>query len=219
MSPVRSSMYCLPSGKSSSGTSPPCFWNCGTAAGAVLSTRHGAVPAVIDAPIASSAVLPAGISWAVTFSSGCASFHAATISLPHATSSVLLEYQMVIGPFLPADSAASPPPPPLSTLHAVRVSGTMASRAIRVRFIASPNSLGVVSGGRGGSAQDQLGRCQSGVGDLLSVDPPVDQREQRARRHLPPAAGVGAHGGERRGHVAREGGVVEAGERRVLPGP
>src|SRR3954453_4481851 len=193
-------MYFAPSGKSSSATSPPCFWNCGTAAGAVLSTRQGAVPAVIEAPIASSAVLPAGISCAVIFSSGCAAFHLRTMSLPHATSSVLLEYQMVIGPCLPADSAASSLPP-LSTLHAtaVRVSGRAASSAVRVRFIASPNWLGVWSGSRGRSAQDQLGRWHRGVGGDL----PDDGREQRPRRHLPPAPGGGAPRGQRRVLLAR----------------
>ena len=59
-----------PPGKSSRGTSPPCFWNCGTAAGEVLKTRHGALPAVMAAPMTSSEDLPAGISWAVTFSLG-----------------------------------------------------------------------------------------------------------------------------------------------------
>ena len=59
-SPVRSSTYSLPSGKLSRATSPPCFWNCGTAAGEVLNTRHGALPAVIAAPMTSSDDLPGG---------------------------------------------------------------------------------------------------------------------------------------------------------------
>ena len=92
-------MYSVPFGKSSSGTRPPCFWNCGTAAGLVLNTRHGALPAVIAAPMTSSEVLPAGISWAVTFSSGCAAFHSLTIAFPQAISSGLLESQTLIGPF------------------------------------------------------------------------------------------------------------------------
>ncbi len=74
------------------------LWNCGTAAGAVLKIRHGALPAVIAAPMTSSEVLPAGISWAVTFWSGCSAFQASTIALPQATSSGLLEYQIVMGP-------------------------------------------------------------------------------------------------------------------------
>ena len=97
----------------SSATSPPCFWNCGTAAGEVLKIRHGALPAVIDAPMTSSEVLPAGISCPVTFSFGCAAFHFATAALPQATSSLLFEYQILIGPVAAAAlSASSEPPPP-----------------------------------------------------------------------------------------------------------
>ena len=109
-------MYFLPSGKLSSATSPPCFWNCGTAAGEVLNTRHGALPAVIAAPMTSSEVLPAGISCAVTFSLGFFAFQALTIALPQAISSGLLESQILIGPSVavapelpPALSPSSPP--------------------------------------------------------------------------------------------------------------
>ena len=91
-------MYDLPSLKLSSGTRPPCFWNCETDAGEVLKIRHGALPAVIAAPMTSSELFPVGISWAVTFWSACAAFQAATICLPQATSSALFEYQTVIGP-------------------------------------------------------------------------------------------------------------------------
>src|SRR5450759_3206976 len=58
----------------------------------------------------SSDVLPAGISCAVTISLGCAAFQAFTMSLPQATSSVLLDSQTLIGPW--AVSAAEPPEPP-----------------------------------------------------------------------------------------------------------
>jgi hypothetical protein len=84
--------------KPSSATRPPCFWNWGTAAGLVLNTRHGALPAVIAAPMTSSEVLPAGISCAVTFSSGCAEFHSWTIALPQAISSGLFDSHTLIGP-------------------------------------------------------------------------------------------------------------------------
>jgi hypothetical protein len=70
--PVRASTYALPPGMSSSATRPPCFWNCGTAAGDVLKTRHGALPAVMEAPITDSESLPVGISCPVTFSVGWA---------------------------------------------------------------------------------------------------------------------------------------------------
>src|SRR3954468_23555111 len=60
MSPDRSSTYDLPSGNESNATRPPCFWNCDTDAGDVLKIRHGAFPAVIAAPITSSAPFPPG---------------------------------------------------------------------------------------------------------------------------------------------------------------
>src|SRR4051812_16852914 len=97
---------------SSSATRPPCFWNCGTAAGEVLKTRHGALPAVMAAPITSSELLPVGISWPVTFSPGCAWFQAATTDLPQATSSWLFEYQTLIGPRAAASSFDDVPPEP-----------------------------------------------------------------------------------------------------------
>ena len=120
-------MYSVPFEKSSSGTRPPCFWNCGTAAGLVLNTRHGALPAVIDAPMTSSEVLPAGISWAVTFSSGFAAFHSLTIAFPQAISSGLLESQTLIGPFAERALSASPPPPQA----AVRPSARTAAEVVR----------------------------------------------------------------------------------------
>src|SRR3954447_22195541 len=96
----------------SSATRPPCFWNCGTAAGLGLNTRHGALPAVMAAPMTSSEVLPAGISWAVTFSFGCAEFHCPTIALPQAISSGLFDSQTLIGPVADWASLEPPPPPP-----------------------------------------------------------------------------------------------------------
>src|SRR5215468_2478550 len=91
---------------------PPCLTQPGTAAGEVLRTRHGVLPAVIEAPMTSSEVLPAGISCPVTFWSACCWFHAATTPLPHFTSSGLLEYQTLIGPVAWAASLDPPPPPP-----------------------------------------------------------------------------------------------------------
>src|SRR3954470_6116298 len=105
-------MYLVAPGKLSSGTRPPCFWNCGTAAGLVLNTRHGALPAVMAAPITSSEVLPAGISWAVTFSFGCAEFHWATIALPQAISSGLFDSHTLMGPVEDCASPEPEPPPP-----------------------------------------------------------------------------------------------------------
>src|SRR3954452_22433525 len=105
-------MYFVAPGKLSSGTRPPCFWNWGTAAGEVLKTRHGALPAVIAAPITSSEVLPAGISWAVTFSLGWSAFQAATICLPQAISSGLFDIQILIAPVEDEASPASPESPP-----------------------------------------------------------------------------------------------------------
>src|ERR1700754_3047106 len=105
-------MYDFPSLKLSSGTSPPCFWNCETEAGDVLKIRQGALPAVIAAPMTSSELLPVGISCAVIFWSACSAFQAATICLPQATSSALFGYQIVTGPRALAASAASPEPPP-----------------------------------------------------------------------------------------------------------
>src|SRR3954470_22563914 len=95
---------------SSSATRPPCFWNCGTAAGLVLKTRQGALPAVIAAPMTSSEDLPAGISWAVTFSLGFLAFQSVTIAFPHASSSGLFESQILMGPCLETSAEADPPP-------------------------------------------------------------------------------------------------------------
>src|ERR1700748_2468517 len=111
-------MYCLPSGKSLSETRPPSFWNCGTAAGEVLNTRHGALPAVMAAPMTSSELLPVGISWPLTCSFGCALFHAATIALPQATSSWLLEYQTLMGPWAALACLAFVPPDPHAAARA-----------------------------------------------------------------------------------------------------
>src|SRR4051794_14315500 len=58
----------------------------------------------------SSDVFPAGICWAVTFSSGCWLFHAATTSSPHATSSGLVESQISIGPREVFADSGGPPP-------------------------------------------------------------------------------------------------------------
>src|SRR3954451_24019896 len=110
----------------SSATRPPCFWNCGTAAGLVLNTRHGALPAVMAAPMTSSEVLPAGISWAVTFSFGCPEFHCLTIALPQAISSGLLDSHTLIGPV--EDSAPLEPPLPPQALAVIPSARTAADR-------------------------------------------------------------------------------------------
>ena len=91
-------MYEFPSENFDRSTRPPCFSHCPVAAGRLLNTRHGVVPAVIAAPMTSSVLLPAGTSWALICSLGCEEFQEETIALPHCTSWALLEYQMVIGP-------------------------------------------------------------------------------------------------------------------------
>src|SRR5690349_4338338 len=106
-------MYSLAPLKSSSATRPPCFWNWGTAAGLVLKTRHGALPAVI-------------------FWSECASFHSFTIALPQAISSGLLESQTLMGPLELSALPASPPLP-----HAAVTPRARTAREVvrRLRFM------------------------------------------------------------------------------------
>lgn len=108
--PDRPVMYCSPSANVFRSTSPPCFWKAGTAAGAVLKTRHGALPAVIAAPITSSDDLPAGMACAVTCWSACWAFQAWTTFWAQAISCWLVEVQTVIGPVF--SSAVVPPDPP-----------------------------------------------------------------------------------------------------------
>ena len=70
---------------------------------------------MIAAAMTSSEVLPAGISWAVIFSSECSAFHSFTIFLPQAISSGLFESHTLIGPVEDLASLESEPPP-----HAAR---------------------------------------------------------------------------------------------------
>ena len=89
------------------------------------------------APMTSSLVRPAGISCAVISSSGCSAFHASTMAVPHSSSTVLLESQIVIGPrdsSAPLGAAALTPTPVPS---APPVSPTTASAAIVDRFMMS----------------------------------------------------------------------------------
>src|SRR3954451_4781552 len=160
-------MYDAPPGKSSRATRPPCFWNCGTAAGEVLKTRHGALPAVMAAPMTSSELLPAGISCAVTFSLGFFAFQSATMALPQASSSVLFESQILSGPFTARspDEEDEPPLPP----HAVTPSASATrAAAVAVRFIRTAPfgggdaggltaALAVVRWSRGGRARVAAG--------------------------------------------------------------
>ena len=94
------------------------------------------MPAVIAAPMTSSWCVPAGISWAVTCSSGWSAFHASTMALPQATSAVLFDSQISIGP---RDSsgplAAALPARP--TPVAVRLMPTTATAAFVERFMVS----------------------------------------------------------------------------------
>ncbi|WP_241748332.1 hypothetical protein [Streptomyces sp. M3] len=64
----------------------------------MLKTRQALVPAMMEALIASSEVLPAGICWAVTCCPGWLLFQAATMFLPQATSWALFDSQIVMGP-------------------------------------------------------------------------------------------------------------------------
>src|ERR1700709_200388 len=86
--------------------------------------RHGALPAVMDAPMTSSLVFPAGISCPVTCSSGWVLFHEATTCLPQVTSWALLEYQIFIGPRDVNASGPGPPPvaqPEITSAPAARI--------------------------------------------------------------------------------------------------
>src|SRR5215468_5703491 len=137
---------------------PPCLTQPGTAAGEVLRTRHGVLPAVIEAPMTSSDVLPAGISRPVTFWSACCAFQAATTDLPHFTSSGLFEYQIWIGPVAAAavSDLEPPPPPPQPAAATVAPATSRRPRArVRVRFIVCLSVGGPRSsrGSRGGLAR------------------------------------------------------------------
>src|SRR4030095_9266219 len=143
-----------------------CFWNCGTAAGAVLKIRQGVFPAVIDAPMTSSELLPAGISSAVPCSSGWAWFQAATTALPHFTSSSLLEYQILIGPLAWAALSADwppPPPPPPPPPQPTRARPRVATTAIqsRMRVLGIGDLLGR-GRGRGRLTPGGVGRWMLG---------------------------------------------------------
>ena len=183
---MRSLMYWAPSGKESSATSPPCFWNWGTATGAVLKTRQGALPAVMAAPMTSSELLPAGISWASIFWSGWAEFHDATMALPHFTSNSLFEYQILMGPLaVVADSAvlplAPPPQPARPAPMMVRAATDITRVAVEKRFIASPWE----------GFSD--GTCQGCVGVVRDVKwgVRVAQADRGSVRRLPVSRGPG----------------------------
>src|SRR5680860_600802 len=166
-------MYSAAPGKSSSATRPPCFWNWGTAAGAVLKTRHGAFPAVIAAPMTSSEVLPAGISWAVTSSVGWAVFHASTMALPQATSSGLLDSQTLTGPCAACAPEASEPPEPPELPQAAHGPVARVSTAAAATLL-----LFIATSFRCGSARVRDGpwvrRCPDGMAARWKL-------EQRAR--------------------------------------
>src|SRR4051794_10207901 len=138
----------------SSATRPPCFWNCGTAAGLVLNTRQGALPAVMAAAMTSSEVLPAGISWAVTFSFGCAEFHSETIALPQAISSGLFESHTLIGPVADWAPLESDPPPPQA---AVTPRARTAAETDRILDL-----IGCAPFGQGGGRFGSCGGCRPG---------------------------------------------------------
>src|SRR5262245_24270049 len=129
-------MYCAAPSKLSSDTSPPCLWNCGTAAGEVLKIRQGAVPAVIAAPITSSEVSPAGISCAVTNWPGCAAFHSFTIALPQAISSGLLDIHTLMGPVAVVAPEESLEPPPHAAV--IPTASIVTVAAMTLFFIVSP---------------------------------------------------------------------------------
>src|SRR3954449_7376967 len=93
----------------------------------------------------SSDVFPAGICWAVTFSSGCWLFQAATTSSPQATSSGLVESQISMGPReVFADSGG---PPPSDRQAVSRTDPTTAARTeTGTRLIHDPPRNGVTTG-------------------------------------------------------------------------
>src|SRR3954454_6474790 len=147
-------MYFVAPGKLSSGTRPPCFWNWGTAAGLVLNTRHGALPAGIAAPITSSEVLPAGISWAVTCSSGWAEFQPLTICFAQAISSGLFDIQILMGPVADAASPEPEPPPHAAVIPRARTD-TVAARIFDL-ITAAP--ITVTPGGHGLAVDGRMER-------------------------------------------------------------
>src|SRR3954451_3886840 len=205
----------------SSATRPPCFWNCGTAAGLVLNTRHGALPAVIAAPMTSSEDLPAGISWAVTFSLGWAEVQSVTIALPQAISSGLFDSHTLIGPVADVALLSLEPPPQAAVSPSAR---TAADRDRTFVLMSAPFGPAAVDGTAGrcsragggrprGRAHDQarLGQ-QGGAGRLAG-----DQLQQPGGGGTPPGDDVGADAGEPRLQVGGDLHVVVAGDRE-LPG-
>src|SRR3954451_14945302 len=209
-------MYFVAPEKSSSGTRPPCFWNCGTAAGEVLKTRHGALPAVMAAPMTSSEDLPAGISWAVTFWLGFLAFQSVTIALPQARSSGLFDSQILIGTLTarsppPPDEEPPPLPPPQAVAPRARASKVAAAA---VRFIGAPFRGGPARGVREG-VQWRPGRRGTAAGARRSVLPFLDGGHQAHCRCLSPGVGIGADSGERGLEVRADLGVVEPGEGQV----
>ena len=207
-------MYSVAPSKSSSATRPPCFWNCGTAAGEVLKTRHGALPAVIAAPMTSSEVLPAGISWAVTFSLGCAAFQAATIALPQASSSGLFDSQILIGPVDAPASPTPPEPPPQAAVSAEGEDGECCG-SDRAFSSCSPFDArarrGLIGAGSG-PVEARTTRCGGGQVDVGRGPSPSISSSRRVAAARPQAEDVGADGGQRRLEVRGELGVVEAGD-------
>src|SRR5450631_322045 len=95
------------------------------------------------APMTSSDVLPAGISWEVTTSLGWAAFHAVTIALPHLSSSRLLDSQILTGP---CAVSAEPPealvPPELEHAAVVPIAKVMTAAAQTFFFIMTPFDVG-----------------------------------------------------------------------------
>src|SRR5215218_11001889 len=109
------------------------------------------------APMTSSELLPAGISCAVTFSFGWAEFQSATIALPQASSSGLLDSQILIGPLVARSSEDAPPESPPPQAEAPRATARRAA-AVTVRF-----TQGLRSRGRGRGGRGQAGSGRSGA--------------------------------------------------------
>ena len=197
-----------------------------------MKTRQGAVPAVMAAPMTSSLVLPAGISWPSTSWSACAAFQLSTMALPQATSCSLLEYQMVIGPLAAVASvpepASSPPPQAASDRVTVRVA--VSARAFKVRRCTVVSLLrfrgwriGRTDGRVGagiGRRRRGLGDAQLGRGKLHVVRPAVgDELQQRAGRRPAPGHRIGDDGGQGGIDVPGDVGAVEAGHGDVVWAP
>src|SRR5699024_9700936 len=175
----------------------------------MLYTRHGAVPAVMAAVIASSEEEPAGISWAVTCASGWSPFQASTTACPQSSSCSLLDSQTVIGP-VPVGSAPSPSPPPPDPPPPAQPAATRATPTSRTAvrgYLISDSSLSMFRGEDAGASTQHYPRA-------VDVQPARDGAGQIGEEGLtgdPAAAGrVGGHRGQRWRQMRRQVIIIES---------